>query len=186
MRWYDRILVFVFSIVLIVLFTILFLIGVNAISWDTLNLYYQWLMSGYQLALSAVSFLLLILTFRLLWMIAAPKGNKPPAAIYRRNEEGEIAITMETLKALAEKAGRRERGIVNLEARVKPLESERIRLILKVQVKDDTRYQEVSERLQSEVKAYVETISGIMVEDINVLITETPPRSKTSSSSRVQ
>ncbi|GMA52400.1 hypothetical protein GCM10025857_37570 [Alicyclobacillus contaminans] len=86
-------------------------------------------------------------------------------------EHGQIRISFETIRQLANRTGRMVRGVQELETRVRAGQNG-ILLAIRVKALPDLELDKVSGELQSEIKAYVERTTGLNVERVVVNVAE--------------
>ncbi|QQE76971.1 alkaline shock response membrane anchor protein AmaP [Alicyclobacillus sp. SO9] len=86
-------------------------------------------------------------------------------------DAGQIRISFETVKALANRIAAEVKGVQELDTRVR--HSERgVVLVVRVRVLPDIDLTEMAENIQQSVKEYVEKTAGITVERVLVNVTE--------------
>ncbi|GAB7386830.1 hypothetical protein BSNK01_06660 [Bacillaceae bacterium] len=167
MRLLDRFILLIYSAILSLAFIVLMFVGFRVVPEETVHnlvaaLYVQ---ASFGLVLSAVSLLFLLAGFKMIFAVLRRSPKPPP--VRQRTELGDIRISLETIENLAKKAALKVRGIQELKAQVKPLESG-LFIALKVMVDGDTPIPELTERLQMNVKHHLETIAGIEVAEVTV------------------
>ncbi|MCL6506963.1 MAG: hypothetical protein K6T59_08055 [Bryobacteraceae bacterium] len=86
-------------------------------------------------------------------------------------EHGQIRISFETIRQLANRTGRTVRGVQELETRVRAGQNG-ILLAIRVKALPDLELDKVSGELQSAIKAYVERTTGLNVERVVVNVAE--------------
>lgn len=169
MRWLDRLLLFLFSFVMTILSALMLTIGFNLVQLNTVNEFFTMVYRQTDIGIAWIvgSILLLLISIRfLLW------GNfkeKAPASVHQRNNHGDVKISLETISNLALKAAHRIRGLKDVKTKV-TVKDEGLILSLKLNVEGDRPIPDLSEELQTTVKAYVEDIAGVPVSDITVYV----------------
>lgn len=169
MRWFDRLLLFLFSFVMTIGSALMIAIGMNLVKEDTVQAFFNMVYRQMDIAIAWIlgSIVLLLLSLRfLLW------GNfkdKAPVSVHQRNNHGDVKISLETISNLALKAAHRIRGLKDVKTKV-TVREEGLILSLKLNVEGDRSIPDLSEELQTTVKAYVEDITGIPVSDITVYV----------------
>ncbi len=108
-----------------------------------------------------------------------PQKSRQEKAIRQRGEYGEVHITLNTIQSIAERVARKVKGVRELRTTVKALESGNI-ISLRVTVDGETSIPEMTQALQYEVKTNVETIAGVDITEVKVIVAEvvtqdTPP-----------
>ena len=86
-------------------------------------------------------------------------------------EHGNIQISYETIRALANRIGKTTRGVQDLQTRVRSGDRG-IMLAVRVRVLPDVEMPQMSSDIQTNVKDYLERITGIEVEQVLVSVVE--------------
>ncbi|OEF98440.1 alkaline shock response membrane anchor protein AmaP [Desulfuribacillus alkaliarsenatis] len=91
---------------------------------------------------------------------------------------GDVKISVEALEAMAARTGRQIEGVRELSAKVIPTEFG-AKISMKVTLNPETNIPETTDKLQVEVKKYVETLSGVKIEKVLVVVKDVLQKSKT-------
>lgn len=92
-------------------------------------------------------------------------------AIVLPGEHGNIRISFETIKQLANRTGKSVRGVQDFDTRVRSSQSG-VMLATRVRALPDLDLSQMSAQIQREVKEYVEKTSGVSVESVTVNVIE--------------
>jgi uncharacterized alkaline shock family protein YloU len=92
--------------------------------------------------------------------------------VTHKMENGDVQISYETIEQLATRAAQRVRGITDLKTRARANEAGVVRIAVRVVVEADTDIPAVTKDLQDGVKTYVETTTGVTVDQVMVYVTE--------------
>jgi len=84
---------------------------------------------------------------------------------------GQIRISYETIRQLANRSAKSIRGVQEFDTRVRSLPTG-IALMMRVRVLPDVELAQMSADIQSSVKAYIEQTTGVHVEQVVVNVTE--------------
>jgi uncharacterized alkaline shock family protein YloU len=169
-KMFDRLLLFLFSIVIGVaavyaLVVVSGLISYTAAS-DFLYDVYHDTFTAYTIITVAV--VLLLLSIRFLY-ISVKKGRGQAPSIDQRTDHGDIRISIETVENLALKAASRSRGVKDLKARVSVNDSG-LEIIIRTIVDGESSIPDLTEEVQRSVKEHVQEITGIPVAFVSVFI----------------
>jgi len=117
--------------------------------------------------LGCASVLFLLAAFRLL--VAGYTNKKPNSTVMGHTELGVIRISISTLDTLTQKAVRSFNEVREVKSIVLP-DSDGVRIQLKIIVLPDVVMPELTKNIQVKVKEYVESLSGIVVKEVQVYI----------------
>lgn len=166
----DRLLLFVFSLaVLIASCTML----AGAFNWISLDSTQDFVRSVYTDLGTAAAFIsgcviLALIAVRLFYISVRSSQEQAPS-IDQRNEWGDIRISIETVENLALKCAGRTRGVKDLRARVR-VGSAGIEVTIRSMVDGETSIPTLTEEMQAAVKSHIEEITGIPVASVSVYI----------------
>jgi len=170
MRMSDRILLTLYTLVVILLSLGLLCIALNIISLP----YFVDLISGLQygwpfaVITLGISLVLLATSFRLLAVGSSRK--QPMSTILKTTDLGIIRVSVNTLDTLTQKAVRSFQEVKDVRSVVLPETDGGIKVQLKVTILPDVRMPELTQNIQGKVKEYVEELSGITVREVQVYI----------------
>ncbi|AFC29787.1 hypothetical protein PM3016_2917 [Paenibacillus mucilaginosus 3016] len=178
----DRLLLFLFSIAVLLIAIVCLFGAFGLISLDTAG---NFLVNVYRDLDTAVIFIasavvLALLALRFLYLsVRRSKGTAP--SIDQRTEFGDIRISMDTVENLALKAAGRSRGVKDLRARVKVSQAG-LEIVVRAIVDGESSIPNMTEEMQSNVKRHIEEITGIPVAFVSVFIANIQPSSPTFKS----
>lgn len=166
----DRLLLFVFSLIIGILSVMALSIGAG---WVDEELAGNWLDALYselplQITVISVAVILFLISFRLFY-ISVKRGNASSPSIDQRTDFGDIRISMETVENLALKAAGKQKGVRELKARIRILESG-LEITLRAVVDGESSIPALTEEIQRSVKEHVEDITGIPVASVTVFV----------------
>jgi uncharacterized alkaline shock family protein YloU len=166
----DRLLLFVFSLVVILamIAILLFTFGVISLEDSTSFLSQVYENSMTAAVLIAASCVVLILAVRFFYLSIRSSSPTVPS-IDQRSELGDIRISLETVENLALKAAARTRGLKDLKARIK-VDQAGLEVELRAVVDGDTSIPALSEEAQNGIKSHIEDITGIPVSRVSVYV----------------
>lgn len=102
-------------------------------------------------------------------LVAGYTGKKANSVVLMNSELGVIRVSVNTLDILTQKAVRSFQEVKDIKSLVLT-ESEGIRVKLKISILPDIIMPELSRNIQHKVKEYVESLSGITVNEVQVYI----------------
>jgi uncharacterized alkaline shock family protein YloU len=169
-KMFDRLLLFLFSIVIGVASVYALVVVSGLISYkdasDFLHAVYHDTFTAYTII--AVAVILLLLSIRFLY-ISVKKGRGQAPSIDQRTDHGDIRISIETVENLALKAASRSRGVKDLKARVSVNDSG-LEIIIRTIVDGESSIPDLTEEVQRSVKEHVQEITGIPVAFVSVFV----------------
>ncbi|ALS28402.1 alkaline shock response membrane anchor protein AmaP [Paenibacillus cisolokensis] len=166
----DRLLLFLYSLVVGMLAAVLFAAGIGwipeAVSERFVDQLYTrgWLQLTVVIA-AAVTF---IVSFRLFY-VSLRRSGPTASSIDQRTEYGDIRISLETVENIALKAAARHRGVKDLKARIRFNEAG-LDIVLRAVVDGETPIPVLTEDMQKAVKEHVEEVTGIPVAGVGVFV----------------
>lgn len=181
-RVIDKLLLFVFSLAVLVACCILLFCAFGWISYESLgsfahNVYYD---MNTALIFIALTVIMALISIRFLYVsFRRSKANVP--SIDQRTDYGDIRISMDTVENLSLKAARRTRGVQDLKARVKVSQAG-LEIIIRAIVDGESSIPQLTEEMQSGVKAHIEEITGIPVAVVTVFVANIQQSSPTFKS----
>lgn len=181
-RILDKLLLFIFSLAVLVASCTLLFCAFGWISYDSLgnfahNVYYDLktalIFISLTVIMALISIRFLYITFR------RSRANVP--SIDQRTDYGDIRISMETVENLSLKAARRTRGVKDLKARVKVSQAG-LEIVIRAIVDGESSIPQLTEEMQSGVKSHIEEITGIPVAVVTVFVANIQQSSPTFKS----
>lgn len=166
----DKLLLFLFSIVIGCLSIFLLCVGFGMISYDLANdlveeLYRR---DSIQITFTIVSIILFILSLRFL-ILSLKRGSASAPSIDQRTDFGDIRISLETIENLALKAASRQKGVKDLRVRIRATDAG-IEIVIRAVVDGESSIPVLTEEIQRTVKEHVEDIAGIPVTNVAVYV----------------
>jgi len=166
----DRLLLFLYSLTLIVVTCVLL---ASAFDWISLDRTIEFITDVYTDTHTAIAFIsvcvvLLLISIRFFYL-SIRTGQAQVPSVNVRNEWGEVRISMETVENLALKAASRSRGVKDLKARVQ-INPAGLEIQIRTIVDGETSIPALTEEMQSNVKGHIHEITGIPVAEVSVFI----------------
>jgi len=165
----DKFLLFLYSAAILIITAAVLVAAFGWINYDTVisivDVMYTPVGDYTVIAVGAVLFLLSI---RFLFLALRP-GRERTGSIDQRTELGDIRVSLETVENLALKAAVRVRGVKDLRARVRVLDSG-LDIQLRSVIDGESSIPHITEELQQGVKSYVEEVTGLPVSAVTVYI----------------
>jgi len=166
----DKLLLFLYSIVIGCLSVFLLSIGFGWISRDLLNdlvgdLYR---IDSIQITFAVVGVILFILSLRF-FIVSLYRGSSSAPSIDQRTDFGDIRISLETIENLTLKAASRQRGVKDLRARIRATDAG-LDIVIRAVVDGESSIPVLTEEIQRTVKEHVEEIAGIPVTNVAVYV----------------
>jgi uncharacterized alkaline shock family protein YloU len=166
----DRLLLFVYTLIVGVSVIILLVSAFGWVPFDTAgdfvyNLYFEKSTAYPAIALAIFT---LLVTCRFFWVAIRPGRSQVPS-IDQRTDFGDVRISMETVENLSLKSAGRVRGVKDLKARVSVTDAG-LEIVIRAIVDGESSIPELSEEVQRSVKGHVEDITGIPVARVSVFV----------------
>jgi len=169
----DRSLLTVYTLIIILgsMFILLVCagVGLGIISLEAIRDYASNINWNWQIIAisSAIAILFIIVSIRLLFL-----GVRKPAlhsALLKNTELGMIRVSRVTLETLAQKAVKSFGEIKDAKSII-ILDMEGIRVHIKILVMPDVKLPELTVSIQQKVKDYIESLSGIVVKEVQIYV----------------
>ncbi len=175
-RFIDKFLLVLLLLFILALSFLCLGVAMDYIGGERIVHYAQLLTDGYvynRLIMGGIGLVLLIIALRLFIAMGrretAPKEKAPTSTLLSAGENGTAYITLAALDSLVQRHCRGNQRIKECESSVQAMQSG-VAISLKLQVLPDTVIPELSAQLQHSLKEYIETISGISVTGVDILI----------------
>ncbi|MEI7024663.1 alkaline shock response membrane anchor protein AmaP [Paenibacillus sp. y28] len=166
----DRLLLFVYSIIIGVISVAVLLLSSAIIPKETSSLALDkvYLEPSVAYPTIIVSVVMLLLSLRMFY-ITVRRGRSQAPSIDQRTDYGDIRISLETVENLALKAAGRVRGVKDLKTRVNVTDSG-LDIVIRAVVDGESSIPDLTEEVQRNVKLHVEEITGIPVAGVAVFV----------------
>ncbi|WAH44297.1 alkaline shock response membrane anchor protein AmaP [Alicyclobacillus fastidiosus] len=168
----DRILLFLLSIASLCLGVALALVGANVLGADV-QAYVE--TSPVNVVAIVAGIIIIVLALRFLFY----RTGRPQTtdAITLTGDHGQIRISYETIRQLANRRGSQVRGAQEFDTRIRTGQ-EGVVILVRMQVLPDIDIAATSREVQTVVKEYVEQHTSVNVEHVLVHVTELSPAQK--------
>ena len=165
----DRILLTLLCIfsMAISVFCVLFVLRV--VPFDALSQSFQAVYDDaiYGIGVVAVALLLFVLCLKLL--IGGGESKGPRSALVKKTENGAIRISVGALDSMVQKHARANGDVRDIKSGIE-LDEDGIRIRIRLMLMPESNIPETSAVLQTSLKDYVETLSGIQVKEISIFV----------------
>lgn len=169
-RVVDKLLLFLYSIIIAVISAVAVSIGFKWISAnlaiDVIDRLYS--SSTILLIVAIVGIVMFLISLRF-FIVSLSRSSVSSQSVDQRTEFGDIRISIETMENLALKAAMKQRGVKDLRARVHASDAG-MDIVLRTVVDGEVSIPQLTEEVQKAVKSYVEEITGIPVTNVSVYV----------------
>lgn len=169
-RVVDKLLLFLYSIIIGCLSVFLLVLGFGGISIDLMNDFVGDLyrLDSLQITIAVLGVVLFVLSLRF-FIVSLSRGSASAPSIDQRTDFGDIRISIETIENLALKAASRQRGVKDLRARIRATDAG-LDIVIRAVVDGESSIPVLTEEIQRAVKEHVEDIAGIPVTNVSVFV----------------
>ncbi|CAM3964282.1 alkaline shock response membrane anchor protein AmaP [Paenibacillus alkaliterrae] len=166
----DKLLLFLYSIVIGCLSVFLLILGFGGISRDLMSdlIVDLYRLDSLQITVAVTGVILLVLSLRF-FIVSLQRGTASAPSIDQRTDFGDIRISIETIENLALKAASRQRGVKDLRARIRATDAG-LDIVIRAVVDGESSIPVLTEEIQRVVKEHVEDIAGIPVTNVSVYV----------------
>lgn len=189
LKVFDRILLAILLIAAIVVSFVLFGVAANvvkeAVAVRFIGLFYAFRENA--LILAGCGLVLLLISLKLLFAgrgAQREQSVRPASTLMKQTEIGGAYISLDAIDAMVQRHCRTIQRVKDVHTTIRADEAG-VTIGIRLSVLADTDVITLSNELQSSLKAYVESLTGIEVKEIGVLI-ENASASSTSAPSRVE
>jgi uncharacterized alkaline shock family protein YloU len=126
--------------------------------------------------LLVIALVLIAISLRLLYAALVPP-RRATRAVVRKTDEGSLSITVPTLQDIAIRTAKTVEGVKETCCEVLPLEGG-VKVCFRVEPVNDVVLPQMGSQLQSLVKEQMETLTGINVLEVNVMVANAQPVNK--------
>jgi uncharacterized alkaline shock family protein YloU len=188
LKFFDRLLLGILLIAAILVAFVLFGIAANVITVDMVNnfvsLFYMFPENA--LILAGSGLLLLLICVKLLFAGKGKKGDvRPASALMRQTELGGTFISLEAIDSMVQKHCRAISRVKDVHTTLQSTETG-VTIGIRLCVLPDTDVVTLSSEMQKSLKENVESLTGILVNEIGVLVESAAPVATTNAVSRVE
>ncbi|WP_232696096.1 alkaline shock response membrane anchor protein AmaP [Brevibacillus daliensis] len=186
MNLFDRFILTIYSLAL----TVLSIIAIGIITRVIDPSYVQYALNSMYNAGSInipyliVAVIFLVISVRFIFSAFPQKRAREEKGIYQRTETGMVTISVDTIKSIAERTGRKVRGVRDLDTKVRTTESGNV-ILVKITVDGETPIPEMTQTLQKEIKHQVETIAGVEIAEVTIVVSEVVSRENVAGRTRM-
>lgn len=186
MNLFDRFILTLYSFALIVLSLAVIGASSGLIPSAYIRPYLEQLLGPFNLAYLITAVIFLIVSLRFFFSsFRTSKKAKTEKGIRQRSDLGEVNITLQTIQTIAERAARRVKGVRDLKTVVRALESGNT-ITVRVSVDGETPLPEMTQNLQANIKEQVESIAGVVISEVVVVVTEVASEENYTARKRVE
>lgn len=179
MKIFDRVLLTIYTLIILAVSIGILFFSFGYITIEDAVQYLKGIEYGIEfIAITAViALLFLVVSLKLLFSGASKPKTR--SALVKFTQLGVIRASLTTLESFTLKSARSFSEIKDVKCSIL-VESEGIRIVLTVMLMPDVKIPELTQKLQEEVKRYVESYSGIIVKEVQIYIDNlfTPPVSR--------
>ncbi len=170
MRVVDRLFLFLYSLVFLIVSLVGFLVAVGFFKYRIITEFTYRIYSNYQIQWTVAVISIVIFLLSIYFIVKSFQTKQVASFFNKTSEHGEVRISMEALENIASKAATKVKGVKDLKVRVRPEENETITTIIKIYVDGETPIPQISEEIQEIVKQQIEHIAGIQVSYVHVIV----------------
>ncbi|MDO4572187.1 MAG: alkaline shock response membrane anchor protein AmaP [Clostridia bacterium] len=185
LKVFDRILLALLLIVAIVCAFVLFAVAARLIpevmALDFVALFYA--NAANALILAAAGLVLLLVSIKLMFAGRSRQAPQPAATMIRQSDIGGAYIALSAIDTMVQKHCRQQGKVRDCGSSLHAVENG-VAIALKLSVLPDTDIVTLTDELQKSLKEYIESLTGVNVQEISILVENTAPQ--TAAVSRVE
>ncbi|MGD9678021.1 MAG: alkaline shock response membrane anchor protein AmaP [Vulcanibacillus sp.] len=171
MSIFDRFVLFIFSVAVILLAALSLLTGFGFYSQTYVNTIVDSLYHDYDIKLTFISASIIFVIIGIFLVIRSMYSKKEMTFSTNSTDYGQIKISLETLENIALGSVLSVKGPKEPKVKVRIEEDESAAFIIKVLVDGETPIPQLSEEIQHNVKDNIEKITGLSVNQVHIVVT---------------
>lgn len=171
MKYFDHILIKVFSFIILIITVILLIFGFGFFQLELYEFLDHFYMSA-ETRLIYILFLLLLAGLCLRFLLLGTGNGAVSQTINLRTDLGETRISIQALENIASKFVQKVPGVREWQVRLRISEVEGHQYFVKIIVDGEVPLPELTEQIQRELKANVERIAGIEINKVFVMVSD--------------
>lgn len=132
-----------------------------------------WLVNPlYRILLAVIATVVIALSIKLLLIGTSPSVSSSVSTIIKTSEKGTINISLSAINDMAKRSVETETSIRTIDTDA-VVENDLLNINVKLTVVSGTGIPELTERIQDEIKNYVESLTGLTVNSVNIVVLDT-------------
>jgi len=137
-----------------------------------------WLVNPlYRILLAIIATLIVAISIKLLFIGTATSSSTTASTIIKTTEKGTINISLSAINDMAKKSVEDEEAIKTIDVDA-AVENDQLNIHVKLTVLGGTSIPEITERVQDKIKDYVDGLTGLSVNAINIVVADTTRQQK--------
>ena len=174
---FDRILLVFLMLIGVAMGIVFLFIAINFVTVDMLSLVFALPYGSVfnHILTGVIGLLLLIFSFRIMIAFNRGKGKGPAAAsaVIAHNELGTSRITLAAIDAMVQRHCRANPVVADCNSLI-ATKANAVSVNLKVVLTDEANVAETTAGLQNSLREYIQSLTGIAVNDISILVVSAP------------
>lgn len=168
-RTSERIFLVAFNLIIIALLLVFAFSVLDIIPGDSFTTFFNRVKENAMYVTLIIAIIALLIIYAVSLMFIATKKSPPNHTLIKVTENGSIRITLQTITTIAVKTARALAGVKDVRI-VTDTAPEGIVLYVRVAVMNDAVIPEITSQLQSTIKENIETVAGLQVKEIPILV----------------
>jgi len=170
---FDRFILTLYSLALIVVSVVVIAVLCKLVPPSVVQMYMDNILleGGLQVPYVVTAAIFLLISIRFFFSAFFTGKKRKAKSIYQHNELGLVNISFDTIRAIAERAAKKVKGVRELKTVVKTGDRGH-QIVLRISVDGETSIPEMTQKMQADVKEQVETITGIEITEVAVNVEE--------------
>lgn len=179
MKWLDRLLMSVLMLLFVALSVLLIAPAAGLISQATVAEAVAVVYDGYlwRIVLAVAGVVLLVVSLKVLFSRGRAPAAVAPAALVKSTANGEIHVSLEALNELVQRSVRAQQGVKDMASQVIVQAEGGVTIMIQLTLMPEVNIPELTEKVQTDVKAYIQTYAGIQVLEARVYVDTGAPAS---------
>jgi uncharacterized alkaline shock family protein YloU len=169
----DRVLLIVYIIFWVVCAIFALACSLGFVTLDTvLENVTMWMVNPlYRILLAVIATFVVAISVKLLLIGTTTSAVSSPSTILKTTEKGRINIAISAINDMAKKSVEAEGAIKTIDTET-TVDNDLLNIHVKLTLFGGTGIPELTEKIQSDIKDYVESLTGLNVNSVNIVVVE--------------
>lgn len=172
MKTFDRLILGIFSNIILIIGLIICLVLFGWLNLDILGLFTNKILANsvFSNIVLAVTIVCMLLAIKCIFFVSDGKETEGRDGILLENADGKLLISKDTLKNLVEGVAKEFDNAENVVADIVLDQENKVTVFLSMNVKENAVIKELSNNLQTKIKVAIKKTSDLEVEAVNIKV----------------
>ncbi len=182
MKIFDKIILIIFSYIILILAIVLILMTTGVVEIDTINEGIKTLIEGQTSSrvILSISILFVLIAIKCIFFDKTSKKQiNETQGVLLENEAGKLLISKETLENLVNSVAMNFESAEDVTTRISLDKENQVKIFINLVVNSDVVIKELSVNLQNKIKEKIKTATDLEVKEVNINVKKVVQKKKT-------